>query len=38
EAPLTAPPALDKDTDDVLRGLLGYDDDRIRELRREGVI
>jgi len=38
EAPLTAPPALDQDTDDVLRGLLGYDDDRIRELRREGVI
>jgi methylmalonyl-CoA mutase cobalamin-binding domain/chain len=38
EAPLTAPPALDQDTDEVLRGLLGYDDDRIRELRREGVI
>ena len=38
EAPLTPPPALDQDTDDVLRGLLGYDDDRIRQLRLDGVI
>ena len=36
--PLKAPPLLGEDDDRVLRELLGYDDERIARLRREGVI
>ncbi|MCC7107494.1 MAG: CoA transferase [Chloroflexi bacterium] len=36
--PRLAPPLLGADTDAVLRELLGYDDARIAELRREGAV
>jgi CoA:oxalate CoA-transferase len=34
----TAAPLLGKHTDEILKGLLGYDDDKIQELREEKVI
>ena len=34
----TAAPLLGEHTDEILRGLLGYDDDKIQELRAEKVI
>lgn len=33
-----AGPPLGRDTDEILREILGYDDDRIAALRREGVV
>ena len=33
-----APPTLGQHTDEILRGLCGYDDERLGELRRAGVI
>ena len=38
EPPNRPGPKLGADTDDVLRSLPGYDDDRIAALRRDGVI
>jgi crotonobetainyl-CoA:carnitine CoA-transferase CaiB-like acyl-CoA transferase len=34
----TKAPTLGQDTDEVLRGVLGYDDDRIAELRSDGAL
>jgi formyl-CoA transferase len=36
--PHKAPPRLGQDTDDILKRLLGFGDDRIAALRQEGVI
>jgi crotonobetainyl-CoA:carnitine CoA-transferase CaiB-like acyl-CoA transferase len=36
--PITSPPALSGDTDQVLRELLGFDDNRLSELRKKRVV
>jgi len=38
QVPLKPPPRLGEDDESVLRDLLGYDAERIEELRRDGVI
>ncbi|MDQ6691557.1 MAG: CoA transferase [Candidatus Dormibacteraeota bacterium] len=37
-APMRAAPLLGQDNEEVLRGILGYSNERIEELRRSGVI
>lgn len=38
EPPLLPPPELGRDTEEILATILGYSDDRIRELERQGAL